>query len=52
MSIYKKFDQVVQYLSDAIARIFTPTNDTYPATGVQPFAGEVSKRSRASRSDW
>lgn len=54
MSLYKSFDQVIQYFSAAIARIFGPTDDAYPATGVQPFEGSLPKRSRTRRrvQDW
>ena len=51
MGIYRLFDSVVQYISEAAARIFGPTDDAYPATGVQPFNGEpYSEKKR--RVDW
>ncbi|MGQ9866211.1 MAG: hypothetical protein ACUVSQ_08005 [Pseudanabaenaceae cyanobacterium] len=31
--------RILQYLSDAIARIFSPSRDNYPATGPQPYTG-------------
>jgi len=31
---------MVEYLSDAIARIFTPSKDDFPATGEQPYNGD------------
>ncbi len=40
MKLMKSMADVVQYLSDAIARIFGPNRDDYPATGVQPFTGD------------
>ncbi len=43
MSISKLFDSVTQYISEAVRRIFGPTDDAYPATGVQPFTGEIFK---------
>lgn len=32
--------QVIRYISGAVTRIFGPTDDNYPATGVQPFEGD------------
>ena len=40
MNISKMFDDLIQYISGAVARIFGPTDDEYPATGVQPFEGD------------
>lgn len=31
-------------LAEAVLQIFSPTQDDYPKTGVQPFSGDVSKR--------
>lgn len=31
---------------DAARRIFSPNDDDYPATGVQPFEGEISDTGR------
>ncbi|WP_171974789.1 hypothetical protein [Leptolyngbya sp. 'hensonii'] len=56
MKIYKAIEDSVRYISGAVARIFGPTDDAYPATGVQPFEGEPSKRSKGSKrsraKDW
>ncbi len=30
----------VKYFSEAIARIFSPNRDDFPASGVQPFTGD------------
>jgi hypothetical protein len=57
MSILKKLQQltqnilyvpqrVIQYILGAASQIFRPTDDQYPATGVQPFAGEVSNKKK------
>lgn len=35
------FDELIQFISGAVTRIFTPTDDEYPATGVQPFEGDI-----------
>lgn len=32
--------QVIQYVSEAVMRIFAPFDDHYPATGVVPFHGD------------
>lgn len=40
MNISKTFDDLIHYFSVAIGRIFGPTDDQYPATGVQPFDGD------------
>ncbi|PPS44059.1 hypothetical protein [Chroococcidiopsis sp. TS-821] len=32
--------RLVQYIWEAVSRIFGPSEDRYPATGVQPFEGE------------
>ncbi len=32
--------QVIHYISSAAIRIFSPNDDNYPATGVQPYEGD------------
>jgi hypothetical protein len=49
MQIASMMSQVLSYLSEGIARIFSPDRDEYPKTGVQPFEGEVHREGRA---DW
>jgi len=44
MSISKTLGNILQYLSEGVARIFSPTDDEYPFIGVQPFAGEPYKQ--------
>jgi hypothetical protein len=44
MGIPKLFDDVIQYFSGAISRIFGPSDDKYPNTGVQPFDGEPNRK--------
>lgn len=48
MSIPKVIDDVIQYVSGAVSRIFSLSDDKYPNTGVQPFEGEVAKKERPS----
>jgi hypothetical protein len=45
----RAFDRIVRFFSGAIARIFGPTDDNYPQSGVQPFEGERLKRSDRKR---
>lgn len=37
---FVKLFGLVQYLTEGFARIFSPTDDHYPETGVQPFDSE------------
>ncbi len=39
--IFSVPQQVIRYILGAASRIFSPTDDQYPATGVQPFEGEI-----------
>ena len=43
MSAFKWLQQLFQYIGDAAGRIFSPSRDDYPETGVQPFEGEPYK---------
>ncbi len=36
--------KIVRYIYGAAARIFSPRDDNYPETGVQPFEGEPAKK--------
>lgn len=48
MFISKILSNMAQYISEAVMRIFTPNDDAYPNSGVQPFTGEVYKRRTAN----
>jgi hypothetical protein len=50
MGIYKMFDNMTRYISEAAVRIFSPSDDAYPVTGVQPFTGEPFHKNK--RADW
>jgi hypothetical protein len=50
MGISKMMDNTVGYIIEAMTRIFGPSDDAYPAVGVQPFTGEPYKESR--HADW
>jgi hypothetical protein len=43
-SITETIQQVVTYISGAATRIFRPTDDEYPPTGVQPFEGDSADK--------
>jgi hypothetical protein len=49
MQIANMISRVFSYLSEGIARIFSPDRDEYPKTGVQPFEGEIYREHHA---DW
>lgn len=50
MGISRTIDGIVQFISEAVTRIFGPSDDAYPAIGVQPFAGEPFNHKRGE--DW
>ena len=47
MSISRTINSTIQYLSEAVVRIFGPSDDAYPVIGIQPFAGEPFKHHNA-----
>jgi hypothetical protein len=40
MKVFAMVMNAVQYLSEGVARLFSPADDQYPTVGVQPFDGE------------
>ena len=40
MKIFNIMVDAIQYISEGAARIFSPRDDQYPKTGVQPFDGD------------
>jgi hypothetical protein len=40
--------QIIHYLGVGVNKIFSPTDDQYPRTGVQPFEGDPADK-KASR---
>ncbi|MDJ0591519.1 MAG: isochorismate synthase [Pleurocapsa sp. MO_226.B13] len=40
MKIFTWMQNTFQYLVTGVAKLFKPTNDDYPKTGVQPFTGD------------
>ncbi len=45
MNILNNLEQAVVYLYEGFARIFSPRDDAYPATGINPFDGVPYKGS-------
>ena len=39
--------RIIRYVASPITRIFGPTDDEYPATGIQPFEGELFDQKKA-----
>ncbi len=46
MKISKSVSAIMQYISEAVARVFSPNDDLYPVIGVQPFEGEPYKKAK------
>lgn len=45
MRLFQTLNSVFTYLAEGVYRIFSPHDDAYPATGLQPYAGiPYSKR--------
>lgn len=40
MTALQGFNNALTYISEAVARIFGPDQDSYPLIGVQPFEGD------------
>jgi hypothetical protein len=41
MKLNQMLQDLVQYFTEAFARVFGPSDDEYPTVGVQPFEGEI-----------
>ncbi|MCY7324465.1 MAG: hypothetical protein LH660_22365 [Phormidesmis sp. CAN_BIN36] len=48
MILLKVIQDVISYLSGAVARIFGLNDDSYPETGTQPYEGELSHKKQSS----
>lgn len=46
MNIFQVIRNTVQYLVESSTRLFSPSDDQYPNTGVQPFDGDAYSRWR------
>jgi len=47
MNLSKSLANAMRYVSEAAIRIFSPSDDNYPNSGVQPFDGKLSKSSKS-----
>ncbi|MBD2614065.1 hypothetical protein H6G94_22790 [Nostoc punctiforme FACHB-252] len=45
-SIQEFFGKIINYILTAVSRIFAPKDDDYPASGVQPFEGDIADDKR------
>ncbi len=45
-SIQEATQRIISYVLSAGARIFGPSDDNYPKTGVQPFEGDPDDEKR------
>ncbi|MEK0180782.1 MULTISPECIES: isochorismate synthase [Microcoleus] len=46
MNLSKSLTNAMRYVSEAALRLFSPSDDNYPNSGVQPFEGKSSKSSK------
>jgi hypothetical protein len=44
MKLTKMLNEMGQFLTEAIGRIFMPTDQDYPEIGVQPFTGDLHRK--------
>jgi hypothetical protein len=44
MSLPKVFDDMIRYISGAMSRVFGLNDDAYPATGIQPYGGDIPNK--------
>lgn len=47
MKLVKMLQETGQYISEAMARIFAPNDNSYPEIGPHPFKGEIKKKKAA-----
>lgn len=45
MTITATVKNIVQYFTEGFLKIFSPSQDSYPATGIQPFGGTIPQYS-------
>jgi len=41
MNIWNRLQEMLQFIWDGVSRIFGPSDDEYPNSGVQPFEGDA-----------
>lgn len=45
-SVSQSIKQTTVWILSAAKRLFSPNNDDYPKTGVQPFEGDIPETTR------
>jgi hypothetical protein len=43
MKLFNALAEFIQSVIESVARLFKPSQDNYPATGVQPYTGDPSE---------
>ncbi len=43
MKLFDTIAKITQSVIEAVARLFKPSQDDYPETGVQPYTGDPSE---------
>ena len=51
-SLIKVPQQILRYISWPAMRIFGPTDDEFPETGVQPFEGDIPDKETQHGHSW
>ena len=46
MKISTSVSNIMRYLLEAMARVFSPNDDMYPIIGIQPFEGDPYKETK------
>ncbi len=41
MSMMEIIKNINNFIAEAVARIFSPSEDAYPSVGVQPYSGDT-----------
>ena len=49
MTVTNALQRVLQFIWEGTLQIFSPTNNSYPVVGVQPFEGDPYNSIRARR---
>jgi hypothetical protein len=52
MNAVSKLRNLIDYVISGAARTFSPNQDEYPSTGVQPFEGEIDRKKHRRRFEW
>jgi len=41
MAMMQVIENINNFVAEAVAQIFSPSDDGYPSVGVQPFSGDI-----------